>query len=117
MQRWSERSRLILHVPADITGGTHCRQDGQADCTAFEHPGRQPSQGLAAISEAGLLEKRHPIEGLTKDLLCVGAQVGVQDLLVDGPEVDGVLEVAGAVQVAEAGRLAVNGRAGDRRVA
>src|SRR5215472_12386232 len=107
MQRWSKRSRLILHVPADITSRTHRREDGQADRAAFEHPGGQPSQNLAAISEGWLLEKRHPIEGLTKDLSGVGAQVGVQDLLVDGPEVDGVLEVARAVQVAEARRLAV----------
>src|SRR5882672_9960113 len=52
-------------------------------------------------------EEWHAVKGRAQDLARARAQVASQDLLVDGAEVDRVLEVARAVEGCEAGGLTV----------
>src|ERR1700737_5601672 len=73
-------------------------------------PALRPSSRISLPSEGArrLLDQAQLIEAGPEDLLGVGPQVPAQYLLVHGPEVHVVLEVAAGIEVGEAGRLAVH---------
>src|SRR5450756_1670675 len=53
------------------------------------------------------LQERNAVERRPEDLAGVRAQVSAQDLLVNGAEVDRVLEVASGVEAGQTRRLAI----------
>src|SRR6266487_5550 len=71
LERRSQRSRLVLHVPADVAGRADGGQDGQADGAALQHPGRDTSHTLTAALRNGTRSKVAPRISLASAPRCV----------------------------------------------
>ena len=88
----------LTPASAPFSGSPPNRQIPRGE-TAPGHPGRRrckelpgPDTGLQSRDRS--LEERDLVEGRAKDLVRIRAEVAAQDLLINGSEVDGELEVA-----------------------
>src|SRR5260370_3706824 len=89
----------LTPASAPFSGSPPNRQIPRGE-TAPGHPGRRRCKELPGL-DTGLqgrdrsLEERDLIEGRSKDLVRIRAEVAAQDLLIDGSQVHGAPEVAG----------------------
>src|SRR5262249_12444581 len=95
----------VLHMAAYVYRRGGCCQEGQDGGAGLQ---KQRAHGASSERPGRVLDETELVEGGTQDLLWVGSEVAAKDLLVDRADADLVLQVAGRVQVRQAGRLAVH---------